>query len=415
MHQPLVWWKIGKEEKLIGNLEKMLLSRDSDEVWNAKLMLRAYNNPAKFISLLKKNGYEPKIMLDFSGLLLESLANFEKEVNVEGEKISNVTKNLKEVLTKFPANIEIAGTAYAHCYLPATPVEDWHYQVEEWRNVFKKIFGRKCLERVKGFWLPEMGVPAFEDRLGEMIKVIKEFYDWCILPLEAVEGYEQLSYEKRIQIACQPHLIKYSGYSLPVIFRFPPDVIDQQAGCDANLLYKKSEEATNIFSKVSKKPALIVTASDGENGNVMMNEFFPQTFLPFFQKKVNDKISSMTVSEFLNKFYETNGKIIPKNEIKLKTIGASWVGGHKSWFEGTKRQEMLDKIHALSRKFHEIEMNVESKSIGKEMNDVKRLLLVAETSCYVFWNVDFWFNQGEKTMAVLDKKISLLSSEKRNL
>jgi hypothetical protein len=413
MHQPLVWWKFGKEEKMIGNLEKMFLSNDSDEMWNAGLMFRAYSNPAKYVRLLKKDGYEPKIMLDFSGLLLESLDNFNKEVNVEGEKISRVIQNLKEVMTKFPENIEIAGTAYSHCYFPATPVEDWSYQIEEWRNVFKKLFGNRCLERVKGFWLPEMGVPGFEDRLASLTKAIGEFYDWCILPLEAVEGYEQLSYEKRIQIACEPHSIRYSGSSLPVIFRFPPDVIDQQAGCEANLLYKKSLEAANIFKKVSSKPALIVPASDGENGNVMMNEFFPQTFVPFFQRKMDDKISSMTVSEFLKSFYVSGGEIIPRNDIKLKTVGASWLGGHKSWFEGTKRQEMEDKIHELSRKFHELEMNFEDRAQEKEISDLRKLLLISETSCYVFWNVDFWFNQGEKTMALLERKIQLLNAKKK--
>jgi hypothetical protein len=406
MHQPLILLDKGREKRLISNIEKMLLSKDDAEAWNAKLMMRAYNNPAKYIKQLKKDGYEPKIILDFSGILLESLNDFDKEITVDGEKISKIINRLKEVFMKYPSNTEIAGTAYSHCYFPSTPEEDWLYQIEEWRNAFKKIFGNKCLERVKGFWLPEMGVPGFEDKLSKLIKTIKEFYDWFILPLQAVEGYEQLSYEQRINIVCQPHLLKVLNQSLPVVFRIPTDLIDQQAGCDVNCVYENIKKATSIFRKSSSKPALIVPTSDGENGNVMMNEFFPQTFVPFFKKKVDDKICSMTITEFLHKFYEKNNIISPDSEIKLKTIGSSWVGSHKFWLEGTKRQEIMDKIFQISREFHEIEGKIKNKEA--EINDIKRLLLIAETSCYVYWGTEFWFGQGEELINLVHKKIEKL-------
>jgi Glycosyl hydrolase family 57 len=398
MHQPLVWWKVGKEEKLIGNLEKMLISHDSDEIYNAKLMLRAYNNPAKFVSQLKKKGYEPGIMLDYSGLLLESLESLRQNIEVDGERIPNVINHLKQVLTEFPSNIEMAGTAYSHCYFPATPEQDWIYQVEEWRSVFKNFFGSKCLEGVKGFWIPEMGVPSFDDKLENLIKAIGKFYEWIILPLQAVEGYEKLSYKKRIQLACQPHMLTVGNDSIPVIFRIPADFIDQQAGCDASCVVKKIREAEEIFKEVSSKPPLIVPATDGENGNVMMNEFFPKTFSPFF-KENRIKTQPMTVTKFLHGFYEINGKIKPDSEIKLKLMGSSWLGTHKSWLEGEKRQNMMKRIQETSERFHR--MKFEKQQVEK----LKRLLLVAETSCYVYWGTDFWFDQGKKLLDVLDKNI----------
>lgn len=405
MHQPLIMWKIDGKEQLIGNLEKMLSGGNQDEVWNAKLMLRAYNNPAKYVEQLKKGNYNPKIILDYSGILLESL-NGLKTVEINGEKIPNVVKKLKEVLTNYPSSIEITGTAYSHCYFPTTPEEDWIYQIEAWREVFGKLFGKKCLENVKGFWLPEMGVPAFEDKLSELIKAIKEFYEWLILPMQAVEGYEQLSYEQRIQMACQPHMLEVWNQSIPVIFRIPADFIDQQAGCDVNCVYGKALEATKIFEKVSNKPALILPASDGENGNVMMNEFFPETYLPIFKEKVGHKISSMTVTEFLHKFYEKDGKIVPTSKVKLKIVGSSWVGSHKSWIEGTRREEMMNKIFEISKEFHEIE----NKIGGSELKDLRRLLLIAETSCYVYWGTEFWFDEGEKVIGLLKKQIESLKS-----
>ena len=78
MHQPDIWFVYPKkildprkwgDESLIGNLEKMLYEGNYD----ANKMAMAYSNPAKFIAKLKKDGFQPKVMLDFSGTLLESL------------------------------------------------------------------------------------------------------------------------------------------------------------------------------------------------------------------------------------------------------------------------------------------------------------------------------------------------------
>jgi len=396
----------------------MLLSRDHIETWNGKLIARAYKNPAIYVKKLKKQGYDPKIMLDYSGILLESLKELSNKksftrIEIERKKIGNIIKSLKEVLKKYPECIEFAGTAYSHCYFPATPEEDWIYQIEEWRKIFRKLFGKKSLERVKGFWLPEMGVPGFEDKLTKLIKTILEVgYEWLILPLQAIEGYEQLSLEKRIQTVCQPHLLRVRDQSIPVIFRTPTYFIDQQSGCDVEELYRKAREADKIFDKISDKPALMVPASDGENGNVMMNEFFPKTFTPFFKNKINNKISSMCISEFLYRYYAKNGKIIPKSEIKLKIIGASWIGTHGSWIEGTRRLEMIRKIEKLSKKFSEIRKSLEGKKINKNLKksfeEAKKALLIAETSCYVYWDVDFWFEQGEKTIVFAYKKLKIL-------
>jgi len=90
------------------------------------------------------------------------------------------------------------------------------------------------------------------------------------------------------------------------------------------------------------------------------------------------------VSEFLEKFY--NGEI--KDKIKLKDTGASWINGHEAWMGGGKRLEAIKRIFSLSKKFHELKPEQKSK--------VKKWLLIAETSCYVYWGIDYWFEQGRK-------------------
>ena len=383
MHQPLIWWKIGKKERLISNLEKMLLVNQ----WNGKLIARAYKNPAKYVLSLKEEGYEPRIMLDFSGILLEALDEIGKKLNktyVNGEKIGNIVKLYKRVLKKYPEAIEFAGSAYSHCYFPVVPIEDYELQINEWKKVFKRLFGQKALKRIKGFWLPEMGIPGDEDRVYTLIKFLKDSgYEWIILPTEALKEEKKLTYEQRIQLTSEPHTLKVRDESIIVILKVRYDFLDQQAGCDADCVYEKCLEAARIHSKNS--PALVVPASDGENGNVMMNEFFPQTFVPFFKKKVNKNVESMCVSEFLENFYKDK----ELSRIKLKKTGGSWMGGHENWIEGRKRVILNRRIQELSKEFH---------NLSKKNEKIKRIVLIAETSCYTYWNTSFWFLQGEKTV-----------------
>jgi len=408
MHQPLVW----RGDELIGNLEKMLGSEDQKESWEAKIMLRSYKNPVKYVENLRKERYPAKIMLDFSGLLLESIEKIKKrleKMDVDGEKIGNIIKLYKDVMHKYPESIEFAGTAYSHCYFPITPERDWEYQIEEWRNVFEKLFGKGNLKNVKGFWLPEMGIPGDDGKLSYLIKLLKNSgYEWLILPTEALKNEKQMSFEERVIKTSQPHLLKTNTESIPVIFRIRYDFIDQQAGCDAKGVYEKSLLAASIFGKISNKPALVVPASDGENGNVMMNEFFPSTFERFFKEQINDDVSSMTVTEFLKNYYQ---KI--DSEIKITEEGSSWIGSHKNWQEGDERIKINKKISQLSQRLDVIGENLKKlksdRKIKEKYEYVKNHLLIAETSCYTYWGVDFWFDQARKLIKLLEKEMDELN------
>jgi len=403
MHQPLVWYR----NRLMSNLEMMMLSKDSGIVNNSMLIARAYKNPAKYVKYLKRKGLNPKIMLDFSGILLESLKELTKKfkkMKVSRERIGDIIKLYKEILKKYPSSLEFAGTAYSHCYFPVTPETDWELQITEWRNLFKKLFGKRALERVKGFWLPEMGIPGDEDKLAELIKILKDFgYEWIILSTDAVEGERKMSYEQRISLTSQPHVLSVKGEEITTILKVKYDFLDQQSGCDANCVYKKCLEAAKVFK--GKKPALIVPATDGENGNVMLNEFFPKTYVPFFKKRVKKKISSLTITEFLQKYYEKE-KITSR--IKIKKYGGSWVGEHKQWKEGIIRETVNKKIEEMSRRFHRIKPEKLRKNLENTYENAKRMLLISETSCYTYWGTEFWFSQGEKTIKILEKLLKKL-------
>lgn len=390
MHQPLVW----KNSKLIGNLEKMLHSSNQVERWNAKLMIRAYKNPAKYVILLKENGFEPKIVVDFSGVLLENLWKLENNgtldrIEVGGEKIGKIISLYQEILDEYPESIEFAGTAYSHSYFPATPVEDWKLQIKEWREVFKHLFGVKALKNVKGFWLPEMGVPGYENTLNLLVKNIRKYYEWVILPIQSVKDYEKLSYEKRKEIFSKPHMLETKSSTIKVVFRAPAYFIDQQAGASADFIKEKIEREIVPL----KGDRIVITASDGENGNVMMNEFFPQTFTKLYTKILShSKFTSFLVSEFLEKFYKNKSL----EKIELKTLGASWIDGHSLW-KGTSRKDRIRKrIEKISKLYH-YRLDKEKRS------RIKKLLLISETSCYLYWGNEYWYSQAEKTIKKMEE------------
>jgi hypothetical protein len=274
-----------------------------------------------------------------------------------------------------------------------TPEEDWEPQVDFWRKVFSSLFGPESIKRVKGFWLPEMGVPSAEglSRLVELLK--SRGYDWLILPIEAVKAERTLPFEKHVETFSQPHILRTEGGEMIVVFRPKYNFVDQQAGCDANGIYEKCLLASRILEKSGRKgPALVVPASDGENGNVMLNHFFSDTFIPFFGEKLNGQVSSVTITEYLKEYP-------PESEIELQAIGGSWLGSHSHWDSGDRRLEMKKKIEELSSRFHDPRAEA-SRSEG-----ALKALLMAETSCYVYWNSSFWFDQGERMIEFAYRKM----------
>jgi len=393
MHQPMVF---AENNEIIGNLEKMFRSDDSRDQWDGRLMARAYRNPAFWVRNLEVEGKHPRVAVDFSGVLLENLEKMNglcSQKDVDDNEIGDIIELWRQVLHEFPDSIEFSGTAYAHCYFPVTPVEDWEYQIDFWRKVFCSLFGSESTERVKGFWLPEMGVPAAEG-LRRLVKLLKsKGYEWLILPIEAVKAERTLSYEKHVETFCQPHVLRTEDEEITVIFRPKYNFIDQQAGCDANGVYNKCLEAARISEKSGRKcPALIVPASDGENGNVMMNHFFSDTFIPFFNEKRNSEVSSMTITQYLKDYP-------PDSEIELQSIGGSWLGSHSHWDGGEKQLEMKRKIEELSSRFHD------PQAKASRSEETLKALLMAETSCYVYWNSNFWFDQGEKMIEFAYQKM----------
>ncbi|HEY9810400.1 MAG TPA: hypothetical protein V6D13_13810 [Halomicronema sp.] len=382
-HQPPIW----VEETLTGNLEKMLNGpENSEERWNAQWFAQAYKNPARYIEILQKEGHSPRIMVDYSGVLLEELNKLStglfNHIYVDGEAIGNVIELWRYILNQYPDSVEFAGTAYSHCYFPATPERDHEAQIMQWRKVFADLFGEKALTKVRGFWPPEMGMTGDPAEALRFIRLLKKCgYEWLILPRSAIEHPENWSVpalENRVHWLT----VEYQGETEQIlcVIRDTDMGIRQQSGqnvdgCINDIRYRGKELQSE------KIPPLIVPTSDGENGNVMMFEYFRNSFAPLFRNSQSwQDIAFMNVSEYIDKYLPK----VATTEVRLKPTGGSWIGGHQSWNEGDRRQQVLAAIEQLSQTY-----------ANKAEKD-KMPMLLCETSCYVYWNSEFWFQQADR-------------------
>ncbi len=396
MHQPPIWVETDQTPVLRGNLEKMLEGpENSEEGWNAQWYALAYKNPARFAKLLKNKGYQPRMMVDYSGVLLEEMAKLStngkfEHLDVGGEKVGDVIALWREVLEQHPETVEFAGTAYSHCYFPATPERDAEAQIMEWRRVFADLFGEKALSRVRGFWLPEMGMTGDAAEALRFIRLLKKCgYEWLILPssaLERPEGWSTPELENRVHWLT----VESGGESEKIlcVVRDTDMGIRQQSGQNADGCINDIRYRGSVLREAgSKIPPLVVPTSDGENGNVMMFEYFKNSFVPLFDGgDRHSDIGFMTVSEYIDA-YIADGVA---TEVRLKPTGGSWIGGHQSWQEGDLRQRVLVAVEQLSQDYAKVE------AAGKLSPEQKRALLLCETSCFVYWGSDFWAGQADK-------------------
>lgn len=408
MHQPPIW----KNNQLMGNLEKMLAGEEnSEEQWNAQWFALAYKNPARYVAQLSAEGHHPRIMVDYSGVLLEEMALLSQNgifnnTYVEGEAIGDVINLFRQVLAQYPREIEFAGTAYSHCYFPATPARDHEAQIKEWRRVFANLFGEAALKKVRGFWLPEMGMTGDPQAALQLIRLLKKYgYQWLILPRAAVEhpeGWNTPLLENRVHTL----VVEAGGdtESILCVIRDTDMGIRQQSGQNADGCVNEIRYRHGVFKNLKIDiPPLIVPTSDGENGNVMMFEFFPNTFAPLFRNSQNwPDIAFMTISEYIDKFLP-NGAT---TQIKLKLDGGSWIGGHHSWFEGDERRDILQQVEAFSGQWEQ--MKQEKQWSQEKIQEIERSLLLCETSCFVYWNSPFWFEQARHSLAWGREKLESL-------
>ncbi len=167
MHQPLI--PAGGPElrtaRVISNLQWMLDNPDIGDNHNARVFLWCYRRMGEFVPQLLDEGFQPRVMLEYSGTLLYGLRQM--GANDVLDALARITGD-----ERYRRAVEWLGCPWGHAVAPSTPVQDYRLHVEAWQHHFAAIFGLDALHRVRGFSPSEMALPNQPDVAYEFVKTL---------------------------------------------------------------------------------------------------------------------------------------------------------------------------------------------------------------------------------------------------
>ncbi len=434
MHQPSI--PAGEHGNLISHLQYMFENISEGDNHNAEPFAQCYKRLAEIIPCLINDGYDPKIMLDYSGNLLWGIEQMGREDILESLKILTCEENV------YP-NVEWLGTFWSHAVASSTPPSDFKLQINAWQHHFCELFGKDALRRVKGFSLPEMHLPNHPEVLYQLIKALKECgYHWLMVQEHTVQNLDGSKLGDKQKY--MPNMLKAQnnyGDEISII------TLIKTQGSDTKLVGQMQPyyEALSLSKlKIGEYyiPPLVSQIADGENGGVMMNEF-PQAFIETYKKIGTRKNASPTIaingSEYLDLLESANisqenypriqashqhkiwekieGQITPtkidkaiaelkENDQSFSINGASWTND-LSWEDGY--ENVLKPISSLSIKFHQTfdQLVIQDPLTTKThaYQEALLYLLLLETSCFRYWGQGRWteyaktiFKRGEEIL-----------------
>ena len=438
MHQPTI--PAGENGKLISNLQYMFENISEEDNHNAEQFAQCYKRLADIIPGLISEGYNPKIMLDYSGNLLWGLKQMDREDILTSLKLLTCDETIHP-------HVEWLGTFWSHAVASSTPPSDFKLQISAWQHHFLALFGEEALRRVKGFSLPEMHLPNHPDVLYKLIRALKECgYHWIMVQEHSVQNLDGSNLRDEQKYI--PNMLKaqsFNGDTISIL------TLIKTQGSDTKLVGQMQPyyEALGLSKqKLGQKfiPTLVSQIADGENGGVMMNEF-PQAFIETY-KKIGPKTNSNSTiaingSEYLDLLETKNinkdsypviqgldqhkiwkkivGPITPSAieqaiaELKdgdhsFSMNGASWTN-NLSWEDGYKN--VLEPISKLSYNFHKTfdHLVIQKPSLTKTnyYQEALLYLLLLETSCFRYWGQGRWteyakeiFERGEKILKSIE-------------
>jgi hypothetical protein len=412
MHQPLI--PAGgsdlRSAAVISNLKYMMDNQHTGDNHNAPVFHWCYKRMGEFIPQLVDEGKQPRVMLDYSGVLLHGL-------RIMG--LNDVFDNLKRITldSAYRRTTEWLGTAWGHAVAPSTPVQDFRLHVSAWQNHFAAIFGFEALSRVRGFSPPEMALPNHPDVFYEFVRTLKDSgYRWVLVQEHTVERVEDGS---GIRDRHLPHRLvarNSRGETIAIT------AIIKTQGSDTKLVaqmqpYYEAKGLSRAQLAGKSVPPLVTQIADGENGGVMMNEFPSKyfevmreasgsdtqpvnateyleyldtlgireqdlpTIQPIFQKRIWDRMGSTSGPEELEKVIQQ----LRKEDNRFSMEGGSWTN-NISWVRGYG--DVLAPMEQVSAQFDQTLSKV-SPSDARRRNALFHLL-TSQTSCYRYWGQGIW-------------------------
>jgi hypothetical protein len=419
MHQPLI--PAGGSElptaQLISNLQWMLDTADSGDNYNARVFVWCYQRMGEFVPHLLDEGFQPRVMLDYSGTLLYGLRQMgAHDVLDTLARLTSDERNCRAV--------EWLGCSWGHAVAPSTPVQDYRLHVEAWQHHFATLFGLDALRRVRGFSPAELALPNQPDVAYEFVKTLLDCgYQWVLVGEHTIEQpdgqapqqrhlpHRLVCTNSRGETATITAVIKTQGSDTKLIGQMQP--------------YAEAKGLSRVELAGQPIPPLVTQIADGENGGVMMNEF-PAKYCEVIRECSGSRTPIMNVTEYLERL-ESLGiqesdlpviqplfqariweRMAPGEEPErlaevinqLRTEdgrfhmeGGSWTN-NRSWVQGY--DTVLVPMERASSLFHERITASGMQSSDPRYRNALFHLLTAETSCYRYWGAGRWTDYGSE-------------------
>ena len=419
MHQPLI--PAGGPElrtaQLISNLQWMLDHSDSADNYNARVFLWCYKRMGEFIPHLLDEGFQPRVMLEYSGTLLYGLRQMGAHDVLDA--LARITSDERDRRA-----VEWLGCPWGHAVAPSTPVQDYRLHVEAWQHHFAALFGLDALRRVRGFSPAEMALPNQPDEAYEFIKTLVDCgYQWVLVQEHTIEQpngqapqhrhlpHRLVCTNSRGDTATITAVIKTQGSDTKLIGQMQP--------------YAEAKGLSRLELAGQHIPPLVTQMADGENGGVMMNEF-PAKYFEVIRECSGSGTPIMNVTEYLERLQSVGihendlpviqplfqariwERMVPGDgpdrlaevikqlraeDGRFHMEGGSWTN-NVSWVRGY--DTVLEPMERASSLFHE---RVTASGIRRDDPRYRNALfhlLTAETSCYRYWGTGIWTDRGNE-------------------
>lgn len=417
MHQPLI--PAGGPElrtaQMISNLQWMLGNPDIDDNHNARVFLWCYKRMGEFVPQLLDEGFQPRVMLEYSGTLLYGLRQMGATDVLDAlARLTGDERNRRAV--------EWLGCPWGHAVAPSTPVQDYRLHVEAWQHHFAAIFGLDALSRVRGFSPSEMALPNQPDVAYEFVKTLIDCgYQWVIVQEHTIEQpdgqapqhrhlpHRLVCTNSRGDTATITAVIKTQGSDTKLIGQMQP--------------YDEAKGLSRLDLASKQIPPLVTQIADGENGGVMMNEF-PAKYFEVIRECSGSLTPIMNVTEYLERLQSVGvhendlpviqplfqsriwERMIPGDgpdrlaevikqlraeDGRFHMEGGSWTN-NISWVQGY--DTVLVPMERASSLFHERITASGIQSSDPRYRNALFHLLTAETSCYRYWGAGIWTDYG---------------------
>lgn len=431
MHQPNI--PAGKDGAIISNLQFMLEQGPDGDRYNATVFRDCYKRLGTIIPALVDEGFEPRVMVDYSGCLFHGL---------EVMGATDVLEALRPLAIdpKYQRCVEWLGTAWGHAVAPSTPVQDFRLHVRAWQHHFARLFGSEAVARVRGFSPPEMALPNHPDVAYGFVKTLVDCgYQWVLVQEHTVEEPESGHSPRHPHI---PHRLvcrNSEGEEASIICLVKTQGSDTKLVAQMQPWYEAASLSHATINGISVPP-IVSQIADGENGGVMMHEF-PPKFTEVSKLSTRTATPLMNGTEYLEhlsalgitahhlpvlqptKQKQLWARFVPGKDAPSKlssTIqelaqsdhtfhmeGGSWTN-NISWVRDYDRLlQPMDRVSAL---FFERVLKTGMPQSDPRFNEALFLLLNAETSCFRYWGEGVWVDYGVEFCHRLEKVLESLAS-----